>query len=121
MLKLSILGATAVVVVATSALVAGASAPPVGPLPPGPVTTINVKHGQLFAVALPGPLAGLAWRIARPYDTKVVRGVDEANVGKNIVIVYRAVNPGKTTVIYALTVDETPKAKLSRRFAIIVS
>ena len=110
--------------VASLAAAAPASVPPVGKLPAGPVSTIHTTVGQLFAVAMPGQKSqALGWRIARPYDTKVVRGIDEANVGRsqNVVIVYRAVGPGTTRVIYALTRNETPKALKAATFVVTVA
>jgi hypothetical protein len=118
----------AAVVVAVSACAAAfaapavwASAPPVGPLPKGPVTTIHVQRGELFALVVPRPGVGLAWRGARRSDATVARPLDEAEVNGNIVFVYRAGRAGKTTVIYALTRDERPKALKARYFRIVVA
>lgn len=96
------------------------SAPPVGPLPTGPVTAIQVQHGQLFALVVPQPAAGLAWRGARRSDATVARPLDEGELNGNIVFVYRAGHVGKTTVVYALTKGETPKALKARFFKITV-
>src|SRR5579864_6253645 len=85
------------------AVSAQASAPPVGPLPKGPVTTIRVQHGLLFALVVPRPAAGLAWRGARPSDATIARPLDEGELKGNIVFVYRAGHAGTTTVVYALT------------------
>lgn len=101
---------------------ASASVPPVGKLPVGPVAKLQTSVGQLFAVALPGNAdQALGWRIARPYDTRVVRGVDEADVGANVVVTYRAVGPGTTRVVYALTRNETPKALEARTLVVAVA
>lgn len=97
-----------------------ASAPPVGPLPKGPTTSIHVRHGQLFALALPHPRAGYFWRGARQSDATVARPLDEAEVNGNVVFVYRAGHPGHTVVVYALTKDEQPKAYQARFFDITV-
>ena len=57
------------------ALAAGAwaSAPPVGALPPGPTKQLALKSGATVVVSLP-KLAdpALVWRVARPYDARVV-------------------------------------------------
>ena len=54
-----------------------ASAPPVGPLPPGPVTSISTPKGSLVSVALPSR-AGKSWRLARAVSPKVLVEVSEA-------------------------------------------
>jgi hypothetical protein len=99
---------------------ARASAPPVGPLPKGPVTTIHVERGLLFAIALPRPGSGLAWRGARPSDAAIARPLDEGELNGKIVFTYRAGRTGSTTVVYALTKDETPKALQARYFNVVV-
>ena len=82
-----------------------ADSTPIGPLPKGPVTTITTHRGLLVAVALPHPAAskGLVWRLARPVDPSVLRQVSEADVGKNVVVVYRVIGKGKASIVYALT------------------
>ena len=109
-----------VVVLTLVAASANATAPPVGPLPKGPVTTIQVQHGQLFALVVPRPGTGLAWRGARHSDPTIARPLDEGELNGNIVFVYRAGHPGKTTVVYALTKDEGPKALKARYYKITV-
>ena len=47
--------------------------------------------------------------------------VTEANVGQNVVIVFRAVGPGTTKVVYALTRGETRKAYASDTFVVKVT
>jgi hypothetical protein len=47
--------------------------------------------------------------------------VSEADIGNSVVIVYRAVGTGRTSVIYALTRGETPKAFKARTYAVRVS
>jgi len=86
-----------------------ADSTPVGRLPAGPVTTISTKPGQLVAVALPHarPSSGLVWRIARRYDATVVRQVSEADVGANVVLVFRVVGRGSTSLVFALTRGDT--------------
>jgi hypothetical protein len=110
MLRLSILLAGFVI----------ATAPPVGPLPKGVVTTIRVRHGELFALVVPRPRPGLTWRGARQSDATVARPLDEAEVNGNVVFVYRAGHRGTTTVVYALTRGETPKALAARFFRVTV-
>jgi hypothetical protein len=86
---------------------------PVGHLPTGPSSTTTTTPGQFVAVALPiaRRKAGFVWRTARPYDTRVVREVSEANIGSNVVLVFKAVGRGRTTLIFALTRGDTsPKA-----------
>jgi hypothetical protein len=96
-----------------------ASAPPVGPLPQGPVTTISTSKGSLVSVAMP-PRAGKSWRLARAVNTHVLVQVSEANVGSAVVIVYRAVGPGSVSVRYGLTRGETSKAYASATFNVSV-
>jgi predicted secreted protein len=111
---------TVLAVGAGAAAAAQASAPPVGPLPKGVLTTIHVQHGQLFALVVPRPKTGYAWRGARQIDVTVARPLDEAEVNGNIVFVYRAGKRGTTTVVYALTKDEQQKAYAARYFRIVV-
>lgn len=110
-------------VVAFVAVFAGsaiASAPPVGPLPKGPVSTIAVTHGELFAVALPRTRSGRVWRVARAYDSRVVTEVSEGTQHGNVVVVYRARRRGRTTIVYASTLGERTKAFAARTFKIVV-
>jgi hypothetical protein len=50
----------------------------------------------------------------------VLREVGEANVGPNVVVVYKAFGRGRVTVSYGLTRGETSHAYAARRFAIVV-
>jgi hypothetical protein len=102
---------------------APASAPPVGAIPKGPVTTIATTKGQLIAVALPHATAssGLVWRLARSLDARVVREVSEADVGASVVIVFKAVGVGRASIVYALTRGESSKAQQSKTFDLRVS
>ncbi len=105
------------------AVVVGASADstPIGVLPAGPAATIDVRHGELFALALPQRSAGQVWRIARRYDSSVVRQRSEANVGRAVVLVFHAEKAGSTVVSLALTKGDTSgRALESRRFVIRV-
>jgi hypothetical protein len=96
-----------------------ASAPPVGPLPKGPVTTISTSKGSLVSVALPSR-AGKSWRLARAVSSHVLLQVSEANVGNAVVVVYRAVGQGSVSVRYGLTRGETRKAYASATFNVSV-
>jgi hypothetical protein len=109
--------ATALVLV----LPAGASAPPVGPLPKGPLTTIRAKAGTLVAVALPHRSGGLVWRLAKGVSPKVLVEVSEANVGKDVVVVYRAKGAGKVRLAFGLTRGETRTAHASLTFDVTVT
>ena len=88
---------------------ARADATPVGPLPPGPVSTITTAPNQLVAVALPraSKRSGLVWRLARRYDASVVREVSEADVDANVVVVFKIVGRGTTSLVFALTRGDT--------------
>ena len=120
MLRLVTLAAA---VAATFVLVlpASASAPPVGPLPKGPVTSVRTPAGTLVAVGLPHRAGGLAWRLARGVNSKVLVEVSEADVGKDVVVVYRAVAAGHVKVAYGLTRGETRKAYASLTFDVVVT
>lgn len=100
---------------------AGASAPPVGPLPKGPVTSIQIVHGQLFALALPKPASGYAWRGAKNTNPKVAKPLYEGELNGSIVLVYKALTAGKTTIAYGLTKGETVRAYQSRTFRVTVT
>jgi hypothetical protein len=104
------------------AAVALSSAPPVGPLPPGPVQAVKRPVGETFAVNLPKPaIAGLVWRVARTYDPEVIRELTESTTAAGGVrSVYRAVGPGATRLVYALTRGETARAFAARTFAVTV-
>jgi len=114
---------TLLVVAVAAAVLACAStaaAPPVGPLPAGPVSKIETGKGQLVAVAMPHRANGRVWRIARAFDGRVLRQSGEADVGSQVVVVFRAVGAGKTTVSFGLTRGERAKAYESRRFVVTV-
>ena len=117
--------ALAAAALAAVALVAGAgartaTAPPVGALPNGPVSTITTTKGQLVAVALPDRSGGRVWRIARAFDAKILEQVSEADVGAGVVLVFRAKSAGSTVISFGLTRGERPKAYESRRFTVRV-
>ena len=106
-----------------AAVLAGAAvadSPPVGPLPPGPTSTIQTKKGELVAFALPVRSNGRVWRVARKFDSGVVRQVSEGDLGDSVVLVYKAVGKGSTTVSFGLTRGETSGAYESRRYVVRV-
>ena len=107
---------TAVVCIATAI----ASAPPVGPLPKGTTTTVTAPAQSYVAVALNRGQSGLVWRIARAYNSNVVVEKVERNVGNLTVWVFETVRPGSTTVRFALTNGERPKAYQSASYRIVV-
>ena len=83
------------------------SAPPVGQLVNEAVTTVSTTRAALVAVALPSPPDGQSWRLARDLDPKVLQQVSEAQVGKNVVIVFAATGPGTARIVFALTHGES--------------
>jgi hypothetical protein len=98
---------------------AAATAPPVKHIPIGPVSTIATQRGQLVSVALPHAV-GRSWRIARTVNANVLREVAEAEVGDNVVVVFKAVGKGHVTVVFARTRGEAPRADASRSFSVTV-
>ena len=88
-----------------TAAIACADATPIGRLPKGSTATVVAPRGSLVAVALPRQLesTGLEWRLARRVDPRVLRQVSEANVGRNVVIVFRAIAEGSARVVFALS------------------
>jgi hypothetical protein len=96
-------------VVLAVAAAAHADSKPVGALPAGPVSTVTTAPQQLVAVAMPRGTkqSGLVWRLARRYNANVVREVSEANVGRNVVVVFRVIGRGDTSLIFALTRGDT--------------
>lgn len=105
----------AAVLIGSSA--ANATVTPVGPLPAGPVSSTTTKAGQLVAVALPRlrRKAGYVWRLARRYDATVVKQVSEANVGSNVVLLFKVVGRGDTALVFGLTRGDT-SAKAVRSY-----
>jgi len=84
---------------------AGADSTPVGPLPRGSVSTITTGPSQLVAIALPhaAKKSGLVWRLARQYNSAVVRQISEADVDTNVILVFKILSRGKTSLVFALT------------------
>ncbi|HEV7640382.1 MAG TPA: hypothetical protein VGO39_05940 [Gaiellaceae bacterium] len=108
------------VALATMAGAGTASAPPVGQLPGGPTTTITTQVGQLVAFALPHRANGRVWRVARTIDSAVLVQVSEADVGANVVLVFKTTGKGSAKVSFALTRGETARAYEARRFTVNV-
>ena len=117
---LLVMAAALTVTMATIAGARTAAAPPVGPLPSGSTSTIRTQVGQLVAFALPHRPNGRVWRIARPFNSKVVVEVGEADVGANVVLIFKATGKGTTTVSFGLTRGEQTKAYEARRFVVSV-
>jgi hypothetical protein len=118
------LGFTILVIVLALAIAAAARADstPIGPLPPGPVSSTTTSPNQLVAVALPraSKKSGLVWRLARRYDSSVVRQISEADVDASVVLVFKVISRGKTSLVFALTRgDSSSKALKSRTFKIV--
>jgi len=98
---------------AVLAIPALADSTPVGPLPKSPSSTFSTHRGWFVAVALPrqAKSSGLVWRIARPFNSDILHQVSEADVGKNVVVVFNVSGTGTTSIIFALTKgDSSPKA-----------
>lgn len=117
----ALVAAFVVVGLASLSLTANASAPPVGPLPKGPTTTITVQHGLVFALALAKPPSGQYWRAATSINLKVAKPLSDGELEGNIILLYKAVAAGTISVAYGLTKDETPKALKSHTFKITVT
>jgi hypothetical protein len=98
-----------------------AAAPPVGPLPPGPSSTIQTAKGELVAFALPHRSGGRVWRVTRAANPSILRQVTEADVGNQVVLVYVATGRGTTSIAFGLTRGERAKAYESRRYTVSVA
>jgi hypothetical protein len=112
--------AAAIAGMAILASTAVANAPPVGALPSGPTSTLQTQQGQLVAFALPHRAGGRVWRIKGAVNATVLSQVSEADVGSNVVLVFKATGRGTTTVSFGLTRGERTKAYESRRFTVRV-
>jgi uncharacterized protein YbjT (DUF2867 family) len=109
-LKATLGGVAASAALLTVGAPAEASAPPVGPIPKGPVSAVTTTKGQLVAVALPRKANGLVWRLARFVDPRVLEQVSEGVVGRSVVVLFQARGSGTERVVFALTRGETPRA-----------
>ena len=117
----AVLGAFVLMLVSAGSGLADST--PVGPLPAGSVVTTTAKPGLLVAVALPraSRSSGLVWRIARPFNANIVRQVAEADVGRNVVLVFKLIRRGRTSLVFALTRgDVSPRAVKSAMYKIHV-
>jgi hypothetical protein len=121
MLVVEVIVAAALLLFAVSA--ARAESTPVGPLPEGPVSTVKTERGLSVAVALPRPKSstGLVWRIARTPDANVVRQTEEVETASSVVVVFRVVGNGTTSIVYALTRGEASPEALRSHTTRIVS
>jgi hypothetical protein len=70
---------------------------------------------------LPTPANGRVWRQKGIVNPKILAEVSEADVGSTVVIVFKAVGPGRATIAYGLTKGETAHAYAGRRFFVAVS
>jgi predicted secreted protein len=110
-----------VAVAALSAPAALASAPPVGPLPNGPTTTVKLAVGKSYTARLPQPkVAGRVWRVARPFAGTVVRETGEGDTKTQVWVRFRATGKGSTKVVFAMTRGETSHAYAARTFRFVV-
>jgi hypothetical protein len=104
-LRRALLAGSLVALISTPAF---ADSTPIGALPKGPVATITTHRGLFVAIALPHPAdKALVWRLARNVDQKVAREVSEADVGKNVVVVFQVTGKGSASIVYALTRGDT--------------
>jgi hypothetical protein len=121
MRKLWLVAAVGAAALSTIGGSARATAPPIGKLPPGPVTTIVTYTQELVAIALPRGESGLVWRAAPPYEARVTRPYAEQDISKNLtVLVYRARVPGTARLNFGLTNDDHPKVYRAARYRIVV-
>jgi hypothetical protein len=119
-LTLLALAAALTAVLATIAAARSSAAPPVGPLPSGPTSTIQTRVGQLIAFALPHRPNGRVWRVARPFNSAVLVQVTEGDVGTTVVLVFKAKGKGTAKVSFGLTRGERTKAYEARHFVVNV-
>jgi hypothetical protein len=119
---LALAGAALAAGTAAAAVAAPLSAPPVGPLPKSPVVSVSGARGTTIAVSLPKQRAssGLVWRVARKFDSHVVQQAGEGEIGAYVVLIFRTVGRGKTTLSFGLTKGETAKAFKAARYAVTV-
>lgn len=81
---------------------------------------VRVLRDGTFVVRAPRRPAnsGLVWRVARPFDPKVVRQVGEGEDRLMVWLRFKAVGVGTTKVVLALTKGETRKAYAARTWAV---
>ena len=109
------------VVVAPTSPAAPASAVPVGPLPAGPVRAVKVLRDATFVIRAPKRPAnsGLVWRVARPYNPKVVQQVGEGEDRLSVWLRFKATGVGTTRIVLALTRGETRRAYAARTWVVV--
>jgi hypothetical protein len=73
------------------------------------------------SVALPHRSGGRVWRIARAFNGKIVTELTEGALGTVVVLVFRAVGHGSTTLTFALTRGERAKAYEARSVTVTVA
>lgn len=96
-----------------------ADSTPVGPLPKHPVAPLNVRAGKTFTITLPKRGGGLVWRIARPFDGKVLNEAAEGETAKTVWFLFGTAK-GKTRLVFALTRGERRRAYAAREYAVTV-
>jgi hypothetical protein len=116
-LKLAALAALVLAPLASSA------APPVGPLPAGPTSSVRIQPAGSLTVALPKPsVAGGVWRVARAFDGKVVEQLSERSTPDGgVELTFGAVGAGTTRLVFATTRGETAKAYAARTVSVRVA
>jgi hypothetical protein len=62
-------------------------------------------------------VAGRVWRIARPFNAKVVIETREGETKQQVSVMFLAVGQGSTRVVFAMTRGETPHAYAARTFS----
>lgn len=108
-------------ILATGATSASADSQPIGMLPAGPIVSVKIARGELASIALPRSSGGRVWRIARVFDSRVLRQVSEGELPSGPVIVFRAVGRGRAVVRFALTrSDASAKALAARTLVVTV-
>ena len=114
-------GSSLLAVITTACIATGsATAPRIGSLPKEATTSISAPAQSYVAVALNRGESGLVWRIARAYDSKVVVARVVRDLGSLTVWVFQTLKPGTTTVRFALTHGDRPKAYQTATYRIIV-
>jgi hypothetical protein len=113
---------TAAVCALAAVPVASATAPPVGPLPSGPTSSVRVGPGGGFVVTLPRPaVAGGSWRVARAFDAKVVEQTwEHTTASGGVELGFAAAGAGTTKLVFAVTRGETARAYAARTVRITV-
>ena len=89
-----------------------------GPLPHGPTASVYFAVGESYTARLPQPkVAGRVWRIARPFNGKVVSETREGETKQQVWVTFRAVGNGSTRVVFSLTRGETAHAYAAHTFS----